>query len=251
MRRNEGKKRHPHGRTRCLAATLAVIACGWLVGAAAAPESQRNLAAAAAAGDLAQVRSLLRSGAPVNARDAQGQTALVRAVRAGHLDIVRALIEAKADVNATDRNGLSPLVAAAERDDVEMARALLAAGADASTAHRAYGKPLDIAERQGYTALAALLRAHGARGSGACVGDAVCVRPWKGQGYCGTVTAVEKGAWTVRVTRLVGCEKACGPDACSMGRPVGGGALDSVQVGDETRVGSACVTDIGLAPEQK
>jgi hypothetical protein len=251
MRAREEAGRHPGGRVCCVAASLTLLACGWLIGDAAASGPQRSLAAAAAAGDLGQVLSLLRSGAPLNARDAQGQTALLRAASAGHLDVVRVLIDAKADIDAADRNGLSPLVAAAARDDVEMARVLLAAGADAAIGHRAYGRPLDIAERQGYAVLAALLRAHGARGSGASVGDTVCVRPWKGQGYCGKVSAVEKDAWTLRVTRLVGCEKGCAPDACSMGRTLGGRALASVQVDDEMRVASACVTSIGLTAEEK
>ena len=218
---------------------------------AAAPGKAQVLTSAAASGDLAKVRNALSSGVSVNARDERGRTALLSAAAAGHLDVVQALIDAKADVNATDSSGLSPLIAATQRADPDMARVLLAAGADPNLIHRGFGTALEVAERNGDQALVALLRAHGARGAGKSVGDSVCVRVWKGQGYCGTVTAVSGLEWTLRVSRLVGCAEGCAPDPCSMGRTVGGGQAGSVAVNDELRVEGACLTHTGVLPERR
>jgi hypothetical protein len=230
---------------------VSLLALAPVVGGAATENETGLLTNAAAVGDVARVRSLVRSGVSVNARDAQGRTALLSAAEGGYVAVVKALIEAKADVNASDQNGLSALIAAARRDDVEMARVLLVAGARPDASHRGYGMALDIAEREGYKDLAALLRERGARGSGASVGSVVCVRPWKGQGYCGTVTAVEEKRWTVRVTRLVGCEKGCAASECSMGRTVGGAPAGNVQAGDSMVVEASCLTQIGLLPENR
>jgi hypothetical protein len=163
---------------------------------------------------------------------------------------VEILIRAKANVEAADRNGLTALFEAVRLGNTDVARALLDAGADPDVRYRVFGTPLDVAERQGNAEMAGLLRSHGARGSGKSVGDLVCVRAWDGEGYCGTVTAVEESHWSLRVTRLVGCEDGCAPDACSMERPVGGDHVGSVQVGDELRVEGACLTHTGLRPEE-
>jgi hypothetical protein len=241
-------QRRPASR---LSVALALVLLTALAGDLGAAGRSRALLSAAEAGDAARVRDLLKSGANVNARDERGRTALMSAALAGHLTVAQTLIDARADLNATDRNGLSALIAAVRRDDVDIARALLAAGAAPNLSHRAYGTALEIAERSDAQALVALLRAHGARGAGKSVGDVVCVRLWKGQGYCGTVTAVDKVRWTLRVTRLVGCAKGCAPDPCSMGRTVGGGRTGSIAVGDEMQVEGACLTHTGLFAEEQ
>ena len=238
-------------RAEQLSLGLALLLVAALAVHAAAQGKTQALTSAAAAGDLATVRSLIESGAKVNAKDDQGRTALLNAAAAGHVEVVQALIDAKVDLNATDPSGLSALIAAARRGDVDMARVLLSAGADSNPSHRAYGTALEIAERNGDQTLVALLRAHGARGAGKSVGDLVCVRPWKGQGYCGTVTAVAGLRWTLRVTRIVGCEQGCAADPCSMGRTVGGAKAGSVQVNDEMHVEGACLTHTGVLPDSK
>jgi hypothetical protein len=63
------------------------------------------------------------------------------------------------------------------------------------------------------------------------------------------VVGVEEAHWILRITDLVGCSKGCAPDACSMGRPVGGDHVDGVRIGDELRVEGACLTHTGLCPE--
>ncbi|MBN2370216.1 MAG: ankyrin repeat domain-containing protein [Vicinamibacteria bacterium] len=210
-----------------------------------------SLVCAARRGRTDEVLSLLRAGADVDSRDTQGRTALLRATTAGRRDVVKILISAEADVDAADRNGLTPLFEAVRLGHIEAARDLLEAGADPDPRYREIGTPLDVAERQGDRDLSALLRSHGARGSGKSTGDVVCVRPWDGEGYCGTVTAVEISHWMLRVTKIVGCLKGCTPGDCSMGRPVGGDQADRVRIGDEVRVEGACLTHTGLGSEEQ
>ncbi|CAM9427000.1 unnamed protein product, partial [Phaeothamnion confervicola] len=54
-------------------------------------------------------RALLRLGADVDARDADGQTALAYAVACGHRDVIQVLVDAGADVSAEDDDGDTPL----------------------------------------------------------------------------------------------------------------------------------------------
>jgi hypothetical protein len=92
--------------------------------------------------------------------------------------------------------------------------------------------------------MARLLRRHGAKGSGKSIGDAVCVRPWGGDGYCAVVEGVDPTRFRLRVSRLVGCAAGCAPEAnCSRGRVVGAGGLD---VGDVLWVPASCLTHTGV-----
>ena len=68
---------------------------------------------AAAAGDTAELRRLLRSGVSVQHADSQGRTAVFFAASGGHTETVRALVnEFHVDVRAVDNNGATPLWAA-------------------------------------------------------------------------------------------------------------------------------------------
>jgi cytohesin len=71
--------------------------------------SRTLLHMAAANGNLAKVRSLLLSGAQINARDQFGCTPLHRAANKGHIEIVRLLLEQGADAYAEEYNGISAL----------------------------------------------------------------------------------------------------------------------------------------------
>jgi hypothetical protein len=232
---------------RLLTAVAAAALCGM---AAPSPTPRETaLLQAAGAGDVAKVRALLSAGADVEARDDRGETALLRAARAGSLAMVRDLIAAKASVDASDRNGLTPLIEATRVGQVDVVRALLEAGASPDRQHRAYGTALDVAEHAGRSDLVALLRARGARGSGHSVGDSVCVRLWRGSGYCATIAAIDGPRYALRVTRIVGCAEGCTPEpACSANRPVGGRNPDALAVGDEIWVEGACLTHTGLVP---
>jgi len=191
--------------------------CGVVVALAAASsraadeEASRRLVAALARGDQAQAKLLLREGA---------------------------------DPDAADRSGWTGLHQAADRGDLSLARAFLEAGAHPDLRSRARGTPLDVAERGGRLELAGLLRQYGAKGSGKSIGDTVCVRPWRGDGYCAVVEAADPTRYRLRVSRVVGCAAGCEPEpSCSGGQVVGPGGLGA---GDVLWVLASCLTHTGV-----
>lgn len=208
---------------------------------------ETDLHKAARVGDVALLQTRLKQGADPNARDAEGRTPLMDAVAAGKLDAVRLLLSTRADVNARSKAGRTALIEAAAEGQLEAARLLIAAGADLNVYQRGWGTALKTAERAGHNDIAAMLLQAGAQSSGSSVGDTVCVRPWSGDGYCGTVQAIDKNNYQIRVTQIVGCRTGCPPKPeCSAGRPVGG--LDGISVGDEVNTVSWCLTHTGVKP---
>ena len=125
------------------------------------------LHAAAAAGNVALVESLLRLGVDPNITDAGGHTPLYwvangRGVR-GAVDVVRVLILAGANVDAD--NGVkrcTPLHMAARRGNVEIASALLDYGAALEARDSLGETPLRRAVNCGQTHVAKLLLKRGA-----------------------------------------------------------------------------------------
>jgi hypothetical protein len=202
---------------------------------------------AARAGDLALLHSQLHSGASANVRDDAGRTPLMDAVAAGQIEAVRLLLSMGADVNARTHAGRTPLIEAAAEGQLEAAQLLVKAGADLNFAQRGWGTALKAAERTGHNDIATMLLKAGARSTGSSVGDTVCVRPWDGDGYCGTVEAIDKTKYRIRVTQIVGCSDGCPAKAeCSAGRPVGG--AEGVTTGDEVNTVSWCLTHAGVKP---
>ena len=222
-----------------------------IVGAVAQPQQDATSAAtalskAAREGDTARLKSLLDSFVNPNWTDANGSLALIEAVAAGHAGAVRVLLKAGADPNLRWSGGRTPLIEAAIGGRVEIARLLIAAGADLNIAERGAGTPLEAAEREGHTEMAALLRRSGARTSGRSVGDKVCVRPWKGDGYCGVVLSIDRNEYRLRVTEIVGCSNGCrAMEECSPGKPVGGSG--GLKAGDTIRAASSCLTHTGVS----
>jgi|SRR5215472_12329132 len=206
-----------------------------------------ELQRAARQGDLTALRSRLQQGADPNVRDALGRTPLLEAVRAGQTEAVRLLLGAGAKVNVPSLDGRTPLIEAAAQGQTDAAKLLIEGGADLNTIQRGSGTALQTAERSGHNDIAALLRQAGARSSGRSIGDTVCVRPWKGDGYCGTVESVNKTVFTIRVTKIVGCDKGCPARAeCSAGRDVGG--VDGLHPGEAVTTRSWCLTHTGVQP---
>lgn len=80
------------------------------------------------------VRYLVRQGANVETRDADGDTPLLLAVRGGHLRLARHLVDVGADVNVRDAQGVSALEIAEQRSLTEMAAMLRRYGAAAPNA---------------------------------------------------------------------------------------------------------------------
>ena len=202
---------------------------------------------AARNGDLGLLRAQLQLGTDPNIRDSEGRTPLMDAVSSGQLGAMRILISAKADVNARSRAGRTALIEAAAKGRLSAVRLLIASGADLNATQRGWGSALKTAERTGHSDIAAFLLKAGAHSSGSSAGDKVCVRPWSGEGYCGTVESVNKNDYRIRVTEILGCKNGCpARQECSEGRAVGGSY--GIVPGDEVKTVSWCLTQIGVQP---
>lgn len=114
-------------------------------GVAEEPELPR----AAQAADLGRVEALLKQGAEVGSRLADGTTALHWAVLASNHEMVNHLLEQGADANAADRYGTTPLSLAALNGDPATTQALLEAGANPNALDAARESVLMTAARTG------------------------------------------------------------------------------------------------------
>jgi hypothetical protein len=192
---------------------------------------------------LSGIVTVLTAGL-AGAADEAASRHLVAAVARGDAAQVAALVRQGADPDTADRSGWTGLHQAAETGDIALARVLLDAGAHPDLRSRARGTPLDVAERGGRTEMARLLRLHGAKGSGKSIGDTVCVRPWRGDGYCAVVEGVDLTRFRLRVSRVIGCVAGCAPEpSCSGGQVVGAHGLDA---GDVLWVPASCLTHTGV-----
>ena len=154
------------GRLRCaVLAALAALLCGLAAGqsAAAAPEGlPERLVDAAARRDAGAVRALLRAGADVDQRRADGATALLWAAHWDDRETVGLLLAAGADVNAADDYGVTPLMRAGENASSATVDLLLAAGADPNAAQDSGLTALMVAARTGSSEVVRALLDHGA-----------------------------------------------------------------------------------------
>jgi len=192
-------------------------------------------------------QSTLQHDVWMDARDAHGLTPLIVAASMGQTETVRSLLAQGAGVDARSADGRTPLIAAAQGGQIEAVQALIAAGANLNAATRGTGTALEVAERTGNTDIAALLLASGARSSGHSVGDTVCVMPWAGDGFCGTVKSFSIRSVSLQVTKIMGCTNGCSAkEECSESRLVGG--ADGLQAGSQIAVPSWCLTQTGVKP---
>ena len=119
---------------------------------------------AAAKGDTAAVRTLLRQGASPNTHDDQGISALEWASAKGHLATVLALLNAHAMVDgAYNPMKYTPLMRSANFGFANIAAILIAHGANVN-AHDAIGEtPMDFALDSNHKDVIAVLTHHGAK----------------------------------------------------------------------------------------
>ena len=120
------------------------------------------LIAAAKAGDLTSVRSLLAQGDGMNEADNLGRTALWYAADQGHNEIVQLLVEQGADKEKSDTSKRSPLFMACCFGRLEVARYLLEQGANREKATVIGWTPLHVAADNGHLVTAKLLMVYGA-----------------------------------------------------------------------------------------
>jgi ankyrin repeat protein len=130
----------------------------WLHAAGPAP-----VAEAAMQRDREAVRSLLKSGADVNAAQGDGMTALHWAARNGDLELTQMLLYAGANVKATTRlGGYTALLMAADQGHAAVIAALVAGGADVKAANALGTTPLMLAAASGNPQAITILVENGA-----------------------------------------------------------------------------------------
>ena len=76
-----------------------------------------------------RVHDLIKHGANVDTRKANGSTPLIVQSSAGNKEVVQALIEEKANVDIQDNDGWSALMVASRSGHIEIVRSLIYAGA--------------------------------------------------------------------------------------------------------------------------
>jgi cytohesin len=124
-----------------------------------------HLAARFGDGRAAEVASLLKSRAEVDAKDSHGATPLIAALAGNNKQcakIVELLLAKGADVNARDDNGSFPLYLAVQRRSGELVRLILAHKPDLEFRDKEDYTPLQRAVLLGEATIAALLLESGA-----------------------------------------------------------------------------------------
>ncbi len=149
---------------------MRIAACwmAWMTLAAAAADSTGvDLFDAIRRNDLAVLKTGLKKGADLNARDRRGATPLMHAAAFGSLDAMKLLIAAGADVNASNSFDATALVWAA--GDPAKVRLLLDRGATANAVTKQRRTPLSAAAA--YDSSAEVVRLLLAKGADSRAGD--------------------------------------------------------------------------------
>ena len=129
---------------------IGLVLTGWLAClhllAAVPPSSSNALFDAIRAGDHTAVKTLLKNGADLQARDESGDTLLMAAALNADVAVLELLLKAGADVNATNQAGATALLRAATSED--KTRLLVATGADVKVRSHTGNDALILAARQ-------------------------------------------------------------------------------------------------------
>lgn len=136
-----------------------LVLLGLAVGASAVAAS---LADAAEQRDKAGVRTLLQTGADVNAAQVDGTTALHWAAYHDDAEMAGLLVRAGADVSVANLYGVPPLAQACMNGNAAIVKLLLEVGADANTTMKGGETALMLAARSGNVEAVQALLARGA-----------------------------------------------------------------------------------------
>jgi ankyrin repeat protein len=129
--------------------------------AVAGASGDSPLTKAVKANDVQAVRTLVKSGANVNAQSGDGSSPLLWAANNGSVEIARLLIANKAVVDTANDYGVTPLLQASRVGDSAMVDLLLRSGANPAKAHPEGETPLLAAARSGSVPAVRLLLARG------------------------------------------------------------------------------------------
>ena len=145
-------------------------ALAWLLALATLPAAaqdrdrmrpvDRELFAAAAAGDTGAIARALAAGANVDARDERGRTPAMAATHARQTVAVAALLKAGADVNRRDDRLDNPFLYAGAEGLLDILRLAIAAGADPRITNRFGGTALIPAAERGHVEVVRELLTH-------------------------------------------------------------------------------------------
>lgn len=122
-----------------------------------------QVALSGAGGSAEVIKILLAAGAKVDAVDNQGRQPIVFATERQGVEMVKVLLAAGAKANTVDNNGLQLIHLAAKTDSTEMIRVLLAAGAKVNALDKNGNQPLHWAARSGNPEMVATLLSDGAK----------------------------------------------------------------------------------------
>ena len=109
-----------------------------------------QLFAAAAAGDISTVESLLAQGANINARDKGKQTPILVAAQNKQYDMIRYLASKGADINAQCNKNFNPFIHGCITNDPELVRLMVSLGTDLTRLTRFGGNGLTPAAEKGH-----------------------------------------------------------------------------------------------------
>jgi ankyrin repeat protein len=124
---------------------------GTPITAAAQADPTNQILAAARAGDMDRVESLLEATpALLHVRDGDGMTPLHHAVRGGHTEVAEFLLDRGADILVVDAQNRTPLHHAADEGDAATVALLLARGADVMAREFRGRTPLYLATNWGH-----------------------------------------------------------------------------------------------------
>ena len=129
------------GRFACylsLLIALAAPAGAQVPPATAELQAYRGLHAAAAKGDVGEIEKLVKSGAPIDARDGRARTPLHVAAFMRKPEAARALMRLGADANALETQKYDIVTIAAVADDLPMLKAALEGGCKAGNVTSPY-----------------------------------------------------------------------------------------------------------------